>query len=66
MDSPILGRIIRVGPDRHYGFVRPTDGGANAFIPAQHVGELEPGDVIRYVTTEGPKGPRVRWLEVVA
>jgi cold shock CspA family protein len=60
------GRIIRIGPNRTYGFVLPNDGGANAFIPFALVGELEPGDVIRYTTTEGPKGPRAQWLEVLA
>jgi cold shock CspA family protein len=66
MDSPILGRIIRIGPDRHYAFVRPNDNTANAFIPCGLVGNLEAGDCIRYAATEGPKGPRVTWLEVVA
>ena len=66
MDTLQIGRVIRIGPDRHYGFVRPSEGGTNAFIPFALVGQLEPGDVVRYTTTEGRQGPRVAWLEVLA
>ena len=66
MDFPITGRIIRVGPNRHFAFVRPTGGGENAFIPCGLVGNLEAGDMIRYTTIEGSRGPRVQWLETVA
>lgn len=61
-DEPPQGRVLRLFPEDGYGFIETSDGRELYFHEGsvQHgvFGQLQPGDSVRFVEEEGPKGPR--------
>lgn len=65
------GRVLRMYPEEHYGFLETTDGLEVYFhehsVLQGRFGQLRPGDEIRVVVqdTEGQKGPQASTVEFV-
>jgi cold shock CspA family protein/ribosome-associated translation inhibitor RaiA len=63
------GRIIRLFPDREYGFIE-TDDGSEVYFHANAVKKgsfaaLNPGTAVKFGQEEGREGPQATWVQPV-
>ena len=61
------GRIIRLFPDREYGFIE-TDDGLEVYFHANAVkkgsfAKLNPGMAVKFGQEEGEEGPQATWVQ---
>lgn len=61
-EPPRVGRVLRLFPDRGYGFLESPDGLEIYFhrnsVQGLRFSRLRPGTPVRYATAEGEKGPQ--------
>jgi len=62
-----IGRVIRLFPDREYGFIE-TDDGLEVYFHANAVKKggftkLNPGMEVRFGQEEGEEGPQATWVQ---
>lgn len=66
METGTIKRIVR---DKGFGFILPTAAGAELFFHRTSVHgnfeDLREGEVVRYESSRGPKGPRAERVESI-
>ncbi len=63
------GKVIRLFPDREYGFIE-TDDGLEVYFHANAVkkgnfAQLNPGTMVKFGQEEGREGPQATWVQPV-
>jgi cold shock CspA family protein/ribosome-associated translation inhibitor RaiA len=63
-----LGQVLRVFPERDYGFIQGEDG-AEVYFHAHAVkkgrfSDLAPGRKVKFAVAPGEKGPQATWVHV--
>lgn len=64
----VKAKCVRFVEERGFGFVRPLDGGADAFVHATVIPGGDPlavGEVVAVEIADSPRGPRAVRLERV-
>jgi cold shock CspA family protein len=61
----LTGTVRTLKREKCYGFIHALDGHEYFFhrSDADDFDDLEPGDLVRFLPTQGPKGPRAEQVE---
>lgn len=63
------GRIVRIFPERDYGFIEGDDGGEVYFhahaVKEGKIRQLTPGTEVKFAQENGEKGPQAIWVRPV-
>jgi CspA family cold shock protein len=62
----VTGTVDRFDETRGFGFIKPSEGGADVFFHHSGVAgaPVRPGDLVEFRLGEGPKGPRAEQIRL--